>query len=272
MRWSGDERRRPDDRCARNFLRTKIHGLATIFLLLSTGNLVAQVPVVQEPHHRVIFQNDYVRLIDVWIKPGDTTLYHIHQQPSAVVYLSKTFTGSQPLGGVASSGQNYPGNTFYAPYDIKPITHRVWNQDTVVFHVLDIELLHPARLDSCPPQASPAIELAWDQKLAACYRIHLAVGKSLEIPASGCAGLLILISGLTYTSLGEQASAKSKLIKPGDFNFYGTHRATQITNEGSNDAVLVLLVLKRAEDQSPWELAEHSGSWEVTCRKIITYA
>jgi hypothetical protein len=213
-------------------------------VLLRPGGLVAQVPVVQEPHHRVALENEYIRLIDVWIKPGDTTLYHVHQQPSAIVFLSTTFTGSQPLGGAPSSGQNYPGNTFFAPYDQKPITHRVWNQDTVVFHVMDIELLRSGQPDPCPLQTGPAVELAWEQKMAAIYRIHVGVGESLTIPSSFCAHLLILISGRAHAEVANHPSTKANYSTAGDLNFFPAQSGVVIINDGTKNAQFDLLALK----------------------------
>src|SRR5882724_11515084 len=36
------------------------------------------IPVEQEPHHRVLLENQYVRVLDVQIPPQDTLLFHTH--------------------------------------------------------------------------------------------------------------------------------------------------------------------------------------------------
>ena len=36
------------------------------------------MPVYEEPRHKIVLLNQYVRLIDVNIPPHDTTLYHRH--------------------------------------------------------------------------------------------------------------------------------------------------------------------------------------------------
>src|ERR1019366_10030778 len=53
------------------------------FLALLAGRAGAQspVPVRDEPLHKVVLENSYLRLIDVRIPPGGQTLYHIHKIP-----------------------------------------------------------------------------------------------------------------------------------------------------------------------------------------------
>src|SRR5271156_4085107 len=96
-------------------------------VLLISNVVFAQVPVREEPRHKVVLENDYVRLIEVHILPHDTTLTHIHAAPSVIVFLSKSTIGTQVVGGEPSIGAVQPGQTSYAAYDEKPITHRVWN-------------------------------------------------------------------------------------------------------------------------------------------------
>src|SRR5947207_7441111 len=58
----------------------------------------AQVPVRFEPRHKVALENEFIRLLDVRILPGDTSLFHIHQAPSFFIPLSNTAIGSQVKG------------------------------------------------------------------------------------------------------------------------------------------------------------------------------
>ena len=59
------------------------HQILFISLALgSTTSIFTQVPVSEEPMHRIVFQNEYIRLLDVWIEPGDTTKFHINSTPS----------------------------------------------------------------------------------------------------------------------------------------------------------------------------------------------
>jgi hypothetical protein len=223
----------------------KLSGIFPLVLLWFTNaRAQAPVPVVDEPRHKVVFSNEYVRLIDVWINPGDTTLYHRHATASAIVFLSKTATGSQPLGGSPSSGQSVPGNSFFAPYQEKPITHRVWNQDTVVYHVMDIEVLKPGSPDPGPVLAGNMVRLNFDQPMVRSYTIDIPQGKSLEVPASSCAHLLIAISGESSNKPGNPAKTAPRSPKAGQYEWFAAGKPVHLENNLSGPLEYVLLELK----------------------------
>ena len=62
----------------------------TVLLLLHTAVLSAQVQVSKEPLHKKVLENKYIRLLDVWMQPGDTSLFHIHSTPSVFVHFTTT--------------------------------------------------------------------------------------------------------------------------------------------------------------------------------------
>ena len=49
---------------------------------------VAQIPVIDEPRHRVVYEDARVRVLDVRVPPGDVTLEHGHDRDLATVYLA----------------------------------------------------------------------------------------------------------------------------------------------------------------------------------------
>jgi hypothetical protein len=70
--------------------------LLTFFViacLLVSQQLFAQpqqmaVPVEKEPYHRIVFQNQNVRIYDILIPPGEATLFHTHSFDSVSVAVS----------------------------------------------------------------------------------------------------------------------------------------------------------------------------------------
>ena len=108
----------------------------------------AQVPVSMEPRHHKVFENEYVRVLDVHIVPGDTSLFHKHELPSVFIVLSNAKTGSELISeGTMTNAPVTYGNIWFDGFYSKPRIHRVWNNDTVEFHVMDIELLNKAYKD-----------------------------------------------------------------------------------------------------------------------------
>jgi quercetin dioxygenase-like cupin family protein len=100
------------------------------------------VPVEQEPHHRWIFENQYVRVLDVVLAPGESTLFHTHSHDSIAVRLTDSKVQEQPADGEwKPASRVLPGESRYMEATNKPYTHRVKNIGNTPFHVIDIELL-----------------------------------------------------------------------------------------------------------------------------------
>ena len=97
-----------------------------LLLLPMLGSIHASdqpVPVVREPYHKNVFENDYVRMIDVQIPVGVTTQYHVHEIPSVIIYLTKSSNASQTWGASGTMPRHTtPGDSRYAPYDKTPLT------------------------------------------------------------------------------------------------------------------------------------------------------
>lgn len=211
-----------------------------LFILTSfiAYNLQAQVPVREEPHHKPVLENNYVRLLDVHLNAGDTTQYHIHATPSVIVFISNSFMGAQLTGKApAAPNEVFPAQTLFVDYGTNPITHRVYNTGNNVFHVMDIELLKPAPAqDSCAALSQSNLQPASNEKLANVYKLNLDKDGSLSLPAGNCAYLAICISG-------EIVSANKK-IKEGEYIFFDPGNTIKLTNQQEKKATCVLLQLK----------------------------
>ncbi len=213
-----------------------------ILISFGLGNTIfAQVPVREEPHHRVVLENEYVRLIDVHIPSLDTTLTHIHAAPSVIVFLSKTTLGTQIVGDKPNISDVNPGQTSYAAYDEKPIKHRVWNQGASLFHVMDIELVKKQpNDDTCSIIPKSRAKLLWMQKLVRTYSLDIRKGKQYSLPKSSCAYLLIDITGIITTA----SSGSIRSIQAGGFVFFAPQSDIQINGNNKENAQCILLELK----------------------------
>jgi quercetin dioxygenase-like cupin family protein len=100
------------------------------------------LPVEQEPHHRWEFQNQYVRVLDVLLAPGESTLFHTHSHDSIAVRLTEATVQEQVFGKEwRPPSKVMPGYVRYVESTESPYTHRIRNVGTTPFHVIDIELL-----------------------------------------------------------------------------------------------------------------------------------
>ena len=111
-----------------------------ILAVLFFDKTQAQASVDKEPHHKVVFENNDVRVIDLEVESGDTTLLHTHTFASLVIFLSASAFGIQNPGEQPVITHVKSGDILYRDYDEKPVTHRVWNQSSSPFHCLVVEL------------------------------------------------------------------------------------------------------------------------------------
>ncbi|HLO37062.1 MAG TPA: hypothetical protein VK173_01090, partial [Lacibacter sp.] len=96
-------------------------------LLLQTALLSAQVQVSKEPLHKKVLENKYIRLLDVWIKPGDTSLFHIHSTPSVFLIFTTTTYAAQEKNKDWTTAKVTPGFSWYRSFYKDTQVHRVAN-------------------------------------------------------------------------------------------------------------------------------------------------
>jgi hypothetical protein len=106
-----------------------------------TGTEKDPVPVEQEPHHHLVFANQYVRVLEVIVPPGEMTLYHTHFLDNVAVLLSDTTLKNQAPGEDWTERPVTHGSVGFRAGAKTPYTHRIMNTGPVVFHVLDIQIL-----------------------------------------------------------------------------------------------------------------------------------
>jgi quercetin dioxygenase-like cupin family protein len=105
------------------------------------ASLKEPVPVEMEPHHHVVFQNQYVRVLDVLFPPRDPSLFHTHSNDNVSVQLSGDKTHAQLMGGDwGPPTAVVPGEVAFHKALGQPYTHRVGSAGTQPFHVIDVEI------------------------------------------------------------------------------------------------------------------------------------
>jgi len=207
----------------------------------SIGLTIAQVYAHEESHHKVVFENDYIRLLDGLVQAKDTTLTHIHAVSSVVLFLSPAIFGIQNRGEAPVIAKVSAGDVVYRPYGEHPVTHVVWSQDQSLFHFLVVELKKQFQnLDSCPILSQQEVILKWQEKLVRAYKVSLAKDKSIKIPRSGCAHLIITVSG----SAQVRRSGEVKVLRINEFEFLKPQSEIEVTTANGKDAELVLLEFK----------------------------
>lgn len=236
---------------------SSIGGLVVLAVLVSPTSAVAQdpapVPVFKEPRHHLVVDTPPLRILDIQIPPGDTTLFHSHDSPMLYVPIASSRTRNQVLGGEWSGGGAVPAPTpavaperpsrvgTPADYVGKPTTHRVNNMGTSLFRLIGIANMTPG--DPTAPAASaskPEQENRWYR----ADRLVIAAGTSAPVPSY--AGTVVVVMQ-TPGSAAVEGADWHPLNGPGDFARIDGSTSYVVHNRGTSTIELVAVAVKGAK-------------------------
>jgi predicted metal-dependent enzyme (double-stranded beta helix superfamily) len=142
----------------------------------------AAVAVDQEPHHQVVFKNDFIRVIDATFPPGYVTLNHSHDIDNVAVTIA---TGQEPdtAGRVGRAGFSKGG-----------YSHRVTNSGPAIMRFIDVEIFKSDRPPSAAAQlANHTLELENDR--VRVYRVKLGPEQSLPSHTHAAGWIEVTVTG-----------------------------------------------------------------------------
>ena len=214
--------------------------LILLILAVAFSSANAQVQVRNEPRHKNVFENKYIRILDVNVKPHDTTMFHVHSTPSVFLVFTNTITGTQIKGQGWTEGKNVSGYVWYRSFLNDTLVHRVSNIDKVPFHVTDIEILSGYNKTYTEPLP---FSVLFENEKAVAYRLTDSSINKKIISNRGpiIAGLvagddIILHDTKTKRSVTIKANTRCTYIAPGS-SFY-------LSTTGKKPVDLVLFEIK----------------------------
>lgn len=207
--------------------------------LLPAVHISAQLPVSKEPMHHNVFENAYVRVLDVHVKPGDTTQFHKHETPSVFIMLTPVKTGSEVKQEETKATilQKDASITFEGFYTT-PRIHRVWNEDSKEFHVMDVEILNKEPHTVTDTLAKP-FTLLYNEKPVIIYRLNLTSKGITSFQKS----TPVLIVSLSDDAQGVAVN-KKLLSKKGDYVFISSNEKVNLSSKSSGTFSFAVLQFK----------------------------
>jgi hypothetical protein len=157
-----------------------------------------------------VLTHQQLRVMDVKIRPGDTTLFHVHDVPALYVAVSAAPVDIQLLAGTwggthpAADPGRKPGDVNVdTSYVRTPITHRVTNVGSQLFNLIAITNSTVSPRDTGSPEIPGALELQnrWfiqsRARLAAgdAPRWYSAVSPTIVVQPLAGAATVLLASG-----------------------------------------------------------------------------
>lgn len=210
-----------------------------VLLLLHTAVLSAQVQVSKEPLHKKVLENKYIRLLDVWIKPGDTSLFHIHSTPSVFLIFTTTTYASQLKNKGWVTDKVIPGFSWYRSFYKDTQVHRVANIDTAIFHVTDIELLSAYK----PTEKREALPfpLLYENERVFAYQLTDSSFTDRRMSKRGPLIAEVVKGEVKYYDV---VGCKSTIIKTGKYLYIEPGKEFSFTSAGKEKTMMVLFEIK----------------------------
>jgi quercetin dioxygenase-like cupin family protein len=164
-----------------------------------------------------VFSDDALRVIDVNVPPGDTTLEHSHSHDIATVCIessqTRTRVPGQPWGDARPRGVGEPNLTEYAG---KPGAHTLQNLGSGLYRLIAVENRRIRGWSSGEPLVAPATKLAREARAFRLYEVTLGANASETTHVHAQPTVAILINGRVNAS-GKPASAATRLEAPGQW-------------------------------------------------------
>jgi len=216
----------------------KLYSILLIFI--SVSSFAQVVPVREEPRHKPVIVNEYFRVLDVNIPPGDTTLYHLHETPSLFLRFTSTYVAVQVKDSAWSEkSRSIKGSADYDYFGYSRV-HRVSNQDKDMYHVADIEILSAYRPgNSIKPLP---FTILFNNEKAFAYRVTTMANDKQQIEHRGPI-IAALVEGESVT-LKTGGSKASTVISPGKLAYLPPGKSYEFSTGSGNIINLVLFELK----------------------------
>lgn len=142
------------------------------------------VPVEKEPQHRLVFTNDFIRVVDARLPPGYKSLSHTHALDNSAVTISPGREDAASLARIGRAGFTKGG-----------YSHVVTNAGTIELRFINVEFLKGDRPSAAPVPDGPQHKLETENERVRIYRIKLAPGESLPAHTHAAGWLEVTVAG-----------------------------------------------------------------------------
>ena len=202
------------------------------------------VPIEQEPAHRLVLRNEYVRVFEVSLPPGDTTLWHVHLHDGVSVRLSIATIEDLPKDGQAKTFRVRRGDVVYGATPAALI-HQVRNVGDTTFHNVYIELLTPDGVSTERSDAAasdPRVVLENDRMRA--LRRVLAPGESTDMHTHASKGVAVPVRAGRLEISTAEGVARTVELKVGAAQWLEPGTTHRLKNVGDVPVEIVDVELK----------------------------
>jgi hypothetical protein len=191
------------------------------------------VEVRDEPRHRRRFETDLVRVYDVSIPAGDTTLYHRHTEDTFYVAINEATVRDRTWGEEGERTGTAPaGSLLCRPHRSRPLIHQVHNLGPGDMRLIGAEIRARPTRRAEQPLAAPGHTLSLEREQLRAYDLALDPGRSTGEIRYAFASLTVLLTVATLRVGRPDGTSTMVVLAPGDVIWRPEPAELSITNVG----------------------------------------
>ena len=219
----------------------RLAAISGIALALFAGVAVvsAQVPLDKEPHHKVLLDTLLLRILEITVAPGETTLDHRHEFDIATVALGTASTRTQRPGEAWGAPRIRPlGSLDLVEYTGKPTVHKVENIDKTPYHLIAVENYRTGTWPERKAFTAPATTVTKESRSFAVYDVNLTAAQPGTEHAHERPTVVVLVSG-EITNQGTNGEEPYPVRGAGKWVLVPAAQTHTMQLAGSGDAHVV---------------------------------
>ncbi|MCC6433770.1 MAG: hypothetical protein IT196_01960 [Acidimicrobiales bacterium] len=174
------------------------------------------VEVRDEPRHRRRFEDEHIRMYDVLVAPGDTTLFHRHTEDTLYISINDARVQDRTWGSEeARTGDAPAGLCLCRPHRARPLIHQVTNVGDGPMRMIGAEIKASPPLRRGSPLEAAHHTLALERDRVRVYALDLAPGASTGSLDYGFAAYTVFLTVATV-QVRDGDGTHSGVQAPGD--------------------------------------------------------
>lgn len=196
------------------------------------------VPVEKDPHHKIVFSDQALRVLEVRVPEGQETLDHMHRYDIATVCIdcaqTRTRVPGQPFGEIRP---RKAGGFLIAEYAGKPSAHAVRNVGKGMYGLVGVENVRLSGWTTAAPlPQQQGTTLSQESRAFRVYDVMAEPGKAAIQHTHTSPTVVVLDKG----DVSHQTGATSKrLSTPGEWTLVPAGVSHAVSAQGSDAAHLV---------------------------------
>jgi hypothetical protein len=233
-------------------------------------NDIEYVSISEEPHHSILYRNNFICVYLAAISPGNKTQYHRHSENTLYVVLEGGYSSTLTLGNPKGDSYAFPksfgfhkklwreissrltGAVYLSAHSFflmmnknRPVIHQVVasNKNRKDLRFLGIEIMNVGTSQYGTSLKNQLLRNEYETDDFIVFKLKLKKGRHLELTDCGFPIILIVTKG--YANVKRQSSnstpSSETVLQEGDFYWFDRNNFTGVsTFDDANTEALVI--------------------------------